>query len=201
MPELSPLPTGCLLRPAKIADKPMLQQMLKNLERELAPVHPSVPWIFWGSLIGFAVFLALLSTIAPEVRDFLRWLLSGLMGICLIAIATTLLMLHQEWTRYWVIEYNGYLVACAKLQRHNNYSVLFDLYVVPDWRGRGVGSHLVAYLGQQATKPLYLACLPVRLPFYKRLGFAPVSAKKLPPLLQYDLGLPTRPGIIPLVMS
>lgn len=201
MPELAPLPAGCLLRPAKITDKPMIHQMLKNLERELAPVHPSIPWIAWGSLMGFAVFLVALGTIAPETRTLLQFLIGTLLVICLIAIAATLVLLQQEWTRYWVIEYNGYLVACAKLQRHHNYSVLFDLYVAPDWRGRGVGSYFVAYLGQQATKPLYLACLPVRLPFYKRLGFAQVSAKKLPPLLQYDLGLPTRPGIIPLVMS
>ncbi|HEY9906796.1 MAG TPA: GNAT family N-acetyltransferase [Thermosynechococcaceae cyanobacterium] len=195
------LPAECVLRPANAADQPLIQRLLTNLEQETRSDTVLSSW--FGKGLGFGL-LGLVGIYALIVPGGLRSLLRLLMLPILIVSAGAVLLnlsLQREWKQYWVIEANGYLVACAKLQRQGNYSVLYDLYVVPDWRKRGIGSHLVSYLGQQATKPLYLACLPTRLSFYRRLGFAPIAPKQLPGLLQYDLGLPTRRGIIPLVLT
>ena len=195
------LPAECVLRPANAADQPLIQRLLTNLEQETRSDTVLSSW--FGKGLGFGL-LGLVGIYALIVPGGLRSLLRFLMLPILIVSAGAVLLnlsLQREWKQYWVIEANGYLVACAKLQRQGNYSVLYDLYVVPDWRKRGIGSHLVSYLGQQATKPLYLACLPTRLSFYRRLGFAPIAPKQLPGLLQYDLGLPTRRGIIPLVLT
>jgi N-acetylglutamate synthase-like GNAT family acetyltransferase len=200
MPQFPSLPAECVLRPASPADKPLIQRLLTNLEQETRSDNPLSPWLSNSlglGLLGMVGVLAVVS--AGGVRSLLRFLTLPLflvsVGFLLVNLA-----LQREWNQYWVIETKGYLVACAKLQRYGKYSVLYDLYVVPDWRKKGVGSHLVNFLGQQANKPLYLACLPSRLSFYQRLGFAPIAPKKLPTMLQYDLGLSLRPGIIPLVL-
>jgi N-acetylglutamate synthase-like GNAT family acetyltransferase len=190
-----------LLRPATAADQPQIQQLLKNLEKEMSAVAALPSWLPGGVLVSLLLPIAVYGWLVPEARSFLQLLLAAIGIVVLLVVLGTLLLLQQAWQYYWVIEYRGYLVACAKLQRYSSYSTLFDLYVVPDWRRQGVGSHFVSFLAQQATKPLYLACLPARLPFYQRLGFAQVSPRRLPTLLQYDLGLPTRPGIIPMMLG
>lgn len=192
------LPTGCCLRPARTTDKAALRHLLTQLERELTT--PERSWVLRGTVLTGVGLLIAWATIVPGGRTVLQPFLLPTMGVLIAASLLLPLLLQREWAHYWVIEADGVLVACAKLQRHGSYSVLFDVYVLPEWRQRGVGSHLVRHLGQQATKPLYLACLPARLPFYTRLGFSPIASKTLSPVLQYDLGLMTRSGIIPLVL-
>lgn len=202
MPELSPLPNGCTIRPAQATDMPRIQQMLKNLAREITP--PAViawQWL-WVGILGCGLLVAIGYVFGtPTLRTLLNLLVICALGVTLMMTIAAVWLQTTEWIHYWVVEYNGYLLACAKLQHQGSHSLLFDLYVAPDWRGKGVGSYLVNQLSQRATKPLYLACLPMRLAFYQRLGFVPVPPKRLPLSLQYDLGLPTRPGIIPLVLQ
>jgi N-acetylglutamate synthase-like GNAT family acetyltransferase len=202
MSDSFPLPAGCTLRPAKITDKPKIQQMLKNLEREIAPESAAIRQQVWGIAITLVIMTLSTSSLPwVEIRTLFQIVVASIVLAALLVCLATWVMQEREWTQYWVIEFNGYLVACAKLQRHGHYSALFDLYVVPDWRRKGVGSCLVNAIGQKANKPLYLACLPARLPFYQRLGFSQVAPKRLSPLIRYDLGLPTRPNIIPMMLS
>lgn len=201
MSEFSSLPTGCILRPARAEDREEIRWLLKSLERELSPNKSAAPWLAWILLLSLAAWFSVQGANSSGFRLLMQILFSAVGVGAIVILATIFISIQYDWTHYWVIEHQGNLLACAKLQRQNGYSVLFDLYVIPDWRGQGLGSHLVSYLGQRATKPLYLACLPARLPFYQRLGFSQVAAKRLPLLLQYDLGLPTRPGIVPLIMT
>ena len=198
--QLPSLPADCVLRPASPSDKPLIQRLLVNLEQETRSDNPLSAWISNGVSVGLLGIVGVFAAVAAGgLRSLLRLLTLPLLLVT-VGFLLVSLSLQREWNQYWVIETKGYLVACAKLQRYGKYSVLYDLYVVPDWRKKGVGSHLVNFLGQQANKPLYLACLPSRLAFYRRLGFAPIAPKKLPTMLQYDLGLAMRPGIIPLVL-
>ena len=75
------------------------------------------------------------------------------------------------WSDYWVIESNGSLIACAKLYEGNNTCELYDVFVVPHWRGNGFGTVLVKTLIEKARYPIYLACLPNAIGFYEALGF------------------------------
>jgi N-acetylglutamate synthase-like GNAT family acetyltransferase len=175
--------------------------MLRNLEQELAPAVEHSTWTSWAVVLGIAALIGSYGAIAPSFRSILRFLAAPTLFLGAGLTVAILYMLQNDWRRYWVLESDHSLIACAKLNRQSDYSVLYDVYVFPTWRGQGLGSYLVNYLTQHATKPLYLATLPARLPFYKRLGFVPVPVSRLPLLLQYDLGLPTRPGIVPLVLA
>jgi N-acetylglutamate synthase-like GNAT family acetyltransferase len=172
------------------------------MEQETRVDQGNLPLLHHGAGLGLLGVVGIYAAIVPgSWRSILNFLIAPVAFASLVGWLLLQVVLQREWMHYWVIETDNHLVACAKLQCHPAYSVLFDLYVATEWRGRGLGSHLVRHLSQQATKPLYLACLPARLPFYRRLGFVPVVGKKLPPLLQYDLGIPTRPGIIPLMLT
>jgi N-acetylglutamate synthase-like GNAT family acetyltransferase len=110
-------------------------------------------------------------------------------------------VLSEDWNKFWVIEVEGSVVACAKLCRYNTYSVLYNVMVAPEWRRYGLGSALVYHLSQVATKPLYLACYPKRITFYTKLGFVQIRPQDLSPLLRYDLGLTPRVDTVPLMFK
>ncbi|MGA7934457.1 MAG: GNAT family N-acetyltransferase [Kovacikia sp.] len=192
----SSLPLGFLLRRAKAADKPLISKLLNRLQREIMPIDSPIQLIGVGITSGFLA--------AGLFGAVTQWLFHWLLGLLLLLLTLWLLLsvlrLKEPWVNFWVIEHHGSLVACAKLCQYETYSILYDLFVLPDLRGQGLGSYLVHYLGQQATKPLYLGCLPSTVRFYTRLGFVPVLPKKLPPIIQHDLGIPNRFGIVPLVL-
>jgi len=69
---------------------------------------------------------------------------------------------------------------------------LSSLVVVPEWRGRGVGSALVSELVQRAEgKTLCLLTIGSSVPFYERLGFKEISQQMVPRPLQPEVVLGT----------
>ncbi len=194
------LPPDCLLRPACAADKPLIRKLLNQFRQEMLPNASLMEWLLRGSLVGLMVgFIAVLAISFGWQR-----MISLLAGPTIVVGIGLLIVLvftwNEDWENFWVIEHNSAIVACAKLRRTSRYSLLHDLYVLPEWRSQGLGSYLVHSLGSQAAKPLYLTCLPRLAQFYLRLGFIPVSANTLSPLLQFDLGLPGRLEVMPLVL-
>ncbi len=189
------LPPGFRLRPAKAADKTLIRKLLLRLQQEIMPIDSRLQLVVVGIVLGLVAIGILAST--PWL---FHWLLSLLFVVLLIWLVIFLVLLKGTWVNFWVVEQDGSLVACAKLCQYETYSILYDLFVVPEQRGRGLGSYLVNYLSQQATKPLYLGCLPSTIEFYTRLGFTPVSPKKLPSIIRHELGIPSRFGIVPLVL-
>lgn len=153
--------------------------------------------ILAGGLLGG---ITLHLTFTMGVQRVLQLLLGPGIFVGLGLLTATILTWNDQWQNFWVIEHSHQLVACAKLRRYETYSLLHDVYVSPEWRSQGIGSHLVAHLGTQAQKPLYLTCLPKLAQFYFRLGFIPIATKTLPPLIKYDLGIPGRLDVIPLVL-
>lgn len=192
------LPPNCIIRPARSADRSLIRQLLNDFRQEvLPPPSPTdvfMKWVVWISLAIGGLCLTLL--VGPGA---LLHLLAGPTIVLAIGILVALIFSwNDDWEDFWVIEHDRTVVACAKLRCHSRYSVLHDVYVVPQWRSQGLGSHLVNHVGQQATRPLYLSCMPNLVEFYHRLGFTPVASTKLPPLLQYDLGIPGRFEVVPL---
>jgi N-acetylglutamate synthase-like GNAT family acetyltransferase len=197
MSDLSSLSRGFLLRPARAADKWRIQRLLRNFDQESTPRSTRssllMRYTFTGLLVVFGIHLVM------SVGMQLLFYLLGIIGTSLLAQALSI-VLSTDWIKFWVIEYDGKLVACAKLCRYDTHSVLYNVLVSPKWRRRGIGSFLVEHLADAANKPLYLACYPDKLSFYRRLGFVQVKRRDLAPLLWYDLGLSTRRDLIPLVM-
>lgn len=198
MTESPVLPANCILRPARSADRSLIRRLLNNFRQEVLPAPSTadrfMQWVIWVFLVLGGFCLTLL--IGPET---LLHLLTGPAIVLAIGIVIALLFTwNDDWEDFWVIEHDQTIVACAKLRCQSRYSVLHDVYVVPEWRSQGLGSYLVNHLGQQATRPLYLSCMPNLVRFYNRLGFTPVTSAKLPPLLQYDLGIPGRFKVVPL---
>jgi N-acetylglutamate synthase-like GNAT family acetyltransferase len=194
------LPPGCLIRPAHPRDRVALRNLLTQFRQEVLPPTSQSEWtlrVVAGGLLG---------AVGIHVGLALGWqrLLHLLVGPGVVVGLGALIAILATWNddgkNFWVIEHDQQLIACAKLRQHPHYSLLHDVYVTPEWRSQGLGSHLVSHLSTQAIKPLYLTCLPKLTQFYMRLGFMPVAAKSLSPLIQYDLGIPGRFEVIPLVL-
>jgi N-acetylglutamate synthase-like GNAT family acetyltransferase len=198
MPDSFALPNDCVLRPAVIGDRWQIQRLLRDFNQETVPrlVAPfaMLGYSILGLLVAFAVHLLLVVGIQA-----LPYLLA-LLGLSLIVVFSSLLD-SSEWTKFWVVEHQGELIACAKLYQHHHYSALFDVLVVSKWRSRGLGSCMVRHLARNATRPLYLACYPNRVSFYTRLGFAQIRPQDLSPILQHELGLLSQTGTVPLVLK
>jgi len=194
------LPPGCTIRPARSTDRVELYTLLQQFRQEVIPPTTRTEWTFrvvaGGVFSGLGIHLAL----TLGFQRLINLLIGPGIVVGLGILAATWFTWNDNWQNFWVIEHDGQLVACAKLRCYDTYSLLHDVYVVPEQRTQGIGSHLVAHLGAQAVKPLYLTCLPKLAQFYLRLGFMPVSAKTLSPLIKYDLGLPGRLDVIPLVL-
>ncbi len=130
--EKATLPAGCLLRPARAEEMPVLRRMV------------------WAERLD------------PT-------------------------QLH--WPQFWVVEHNGHIIACGQLRRFPGARELGSLVVLPEWRGRGVGSALVRHLVSQADAPVFLECAAPLAPFYERLGFRRVGWGELPWPLKVKFGL------------
>ncbi len=64
-----------------------------------------------------------------------------------------------RWAQFWVVEYEGTVIACGQLRSFPDAQELGSLVVAPKWRGQGLGTRLTTHLIEQATQPLYLECL------------------------------------------
>jgi amino-acid N-acetyltransferase len=95
-----------------------------------------------------------------------------------------------RWEQFWVIEYEGKVVACGQLRSFEQAQELGSIVVAKPWRNQGLGTILSNHLIQEATQPLYLECLGQKLAdFYARLGFVPVSWQELPQSLKFKFGV------------
>eukprot|EP00181_Compsopogon_caeruleus_P000184 CAMPEP_0184689072 /NCGR_PEP_ID=MMETSP0312-20130426/30452_1 /TAXON_ID=31354 /ORGANISM="Compsopogon coeruleus, Strain SAG 36.94" /LENGTH=163 /DNA_ID=CAMNT_0027146379 /DNA_START=524 /DNA_END=1015 /DNA_ORIENTATION=+ len=85
------------------------------------------------------------------------------------------------------------VVGCGQIRGPKEARELASLYVVPSFRGRGIGSDLVRALVERERQHCFteardmrltLVCLSVTQAFYKRLGFTRVEDLSSLPLLQ-----------------
>ena len=95
-----------------------------------------------------------------------------------------------RWQQFWVIEWNGNIVACGQLRNFADAQELGSIVVASEWQGRGLGSYLTKHLIGEATQPLDLECLGKRLAdFYGNFGFVSISWQDLPESLKLKFGI------------
>ncbi|MDQ7029780.1 MAG: GNAT family N-acetyltransferase [Ardenticatenia bacterium] len=94
-----------------------------------------------------------------------------------------------RWSQFWVVQHRERIIACGQLRHFPGVRELGSLVVVPEWRGRGIGSALVRHLVAQADAPVFLECAVRLVEFYERLGFRQVSWKELPWPLKIKFGV------------
>ncbi|BCL39634.1 GNAT family N-acetyltransferase [Nostoc sp. MS1] len=91
-----------------------------------------------------------------------------------------------KWKQFWIIEANNHLIAFGQLRNFKFTQELGSIFVVPNWRNRGIGSFLVKHLVSQAEYPIYLKCLTSKLSkFYINKGFVPVSFEEVPSSIKH----------------
>jgi GNAT superfamily N-acetyltransferase len=167
------LQEGIYLRKAQEQDARAIATLVKQLGRTLQGSNQRswlpLLWVavgFWGvlALYHWDTAMALLGAIVSAVVP---------LGVFL-GLLWTIVWLNPliTWSDYWVIDHNGSIIACAKLYESNDTCEIYDVFVVPHWRGYGFGTSLVKTLSQQARYPMYLACLPNAIGFYEELGFS-----------------------------
>lgn len=170
MKELQP---GIYLRRAKEQDARAIAALVKQLGRTLQGNDGRSAWPLLWVGVGFWGVLALYHW--ETARALLGAVFSAMVPLgVFFGLLWTIAWLNPliTWSDYWVIESNGSLVACAKLYEGNTTCELYDVFVVPHWRGYGFGTLLVKTLSQEARYSLYLACLPNAIGFYEGLGFS-----------------------------
>jgi N-acetylglutamate synthase-like GNAT family acetyltransferase len=182
-----------IIRPAIASDRWQIQQLLRNFDREATQRSRQLYYVILGLLTALGLNLILLLGLK------VLWTILGLVGLggtfSLLGI-----IFSKEWKKFWIIEQQGRVVACGKLCTYATYSVLYNVLVSPEYRGKGMGSALINRVGREATRPLYLACFPDKVGFYTRLGFVEMRSSELSPMLRHELGISTRPDIVPLVL-
>jgi N-acetylglutamate synthase-like GNAT family acetyltransferase len=183
----------CHLRPAHQQDGRQIRALTLKLHqaamnnRRSATFTPSKwqEWVAW-SVMGLAlvwcwqypsVVLAALISSAP------LWL------IILFSIGVASREQQQQCERYWVMEYQGQLIGCGRLDRHPQHAEIYDLFVLPEWRSTGIGQAIMQQLIAQTSRPIYLASLPSATTFYQKLGFVPITTRELPLLVTGRLSL------------
>jgi N-acetylglutamate synthase-like GNAT family acetyltransferase len=181
------------IRPAIASDRWHIQRLLSNFDRETPRHSRQLHYLllFFLTALGINFFFLL-------GLKFILGMAAG--AICVLMVSLLSVVFSREWKKFWVIEQNGHIVACGKLCEYVTYSMLYNILVLPENRHQGLGSALVKHLAGQATKPLYLACYPNRIGFYTRLGFVQMRSSDLSPMLRHELGISTRPEIVPLVL-
>lgn len=182
-----------IVRPAIASDKWQIQMLLSHFDGETP----------WRSRRLHYLELGFLMTVGINVSFLLglKFLL-GIAGLAICGAAFFFLRIvsSQEWKKFWIIAQERHIVACGKLCGYGTYSVLYDVLVLPKYRRQGIGSALVKHLTQHAPKPLYLACFPDKIGFYTQLGFTQMRSADLSFMLRHELGISTRPKIVPLVL-
>lgn len=199
----APVPIHYTIRPANRSDQRQLRILLQTFIREQSiPIPPSVQVLGWAILggviaLGLHIILFPAGGLAANIRVLLG--VGAIVGMGMMSLFFRFTV-SDDWPQFWVVEHRGRLIGCAKLCRYKNYSTLYNVLIATPWRRQGIGTHLVRRVAQAALKPLYLACRPERIAFYKRLGFEQVSAHTLSAAIYRDLELTVRSDIVPLVL-
>lgn len=181
----SPVLPQCRLRPALASDRRQIRELTRRLQQVAVPASK---WQSFGGwvLIGLLTFLCLRY---PQMGAALLVSATPLIAVVVLALMLADRDQQQQYERYWVMEYNGQIVGCGRIDIHPQHSEIYDLFVSPAWRSGGVGRSIIQQLIAQSTRPVYLASLPQAVSFYRQFGFRPIAARELPVILAGRLSL------------
>ncbi|AFY71020.1 GCN5-related N-acetyltransferase [Thalassoporum mexicanum PCC 7367] len=170
------LPLGCQIRPAKLADRWQIQNLLRglikseglNFEVRLFGYY-LVEALIWGGLAGFCwQFLDRLDGIVAilVMIAIALLILIALFRLLLLCLSIVFLFISgaKNWSKYVVVECNRALVACMAMRRFQTHTIIYNLYVKPSWRSQGLGSALVNQARQagqsSANRPIQSQNMP-----------------------------------------
>lgn len=181
----------CIFRPAQHQDRWQLQRLIWEFELEEV-LGLEVRVISYRLLILMGISLIFIAQIYlyPVSPILIRLILSLSIiyngFLFLIAISALFKIVHNiiigafdNWSRFWVIEYNQELIGCASLDFYHERSSIGYLYIRPKYRCQGLGSSLLKILIAQSHHPVSLICKPKLIAFYRHHGFTPVSWDQL----------------------
>lgn len=158
------LPPGCLLSKANSSDR----LEFKKLERQY--IIKSFPPL----LVSFLLILVILVLPSGNFNLVSILFIVGFLGYVLrLMIIYFRNKTFFDLSNTWYIKCQGRLVAWAALNQNRKGSRILCLFVVENWRRKGLGSALVNCLIQEAPPPLSLFCEQGLVSFYSRLGFVP----------------------------
>lgn len=167
--------------------------------------------LYLASNVGFNTWQQYRSTYWFEHDQILQWpnkqawtiLIRAVLVTVLPFIGVAVLLTISRWIARWLIRrflhpdskqgvfwvacYQGQIIGRAVTIFDQHYTLLTTLYMAPEHRGQGVGSHLLWHCLQQANRPVYLVCHRQLQAFYRRLGFATASRLSVPDKLKYSL--------------
>jgi N-acetylglutamate synthase-like GNAT family acetyltransferase len=192
---------ACHLRPATQPDAKQLRALTRQLHRSAIAQPKWQEWLVWAmiSFTSLFVWQYPAMAVAIVISSAPLWLVI-VFSLCLATHEQ-----EQQCERYWVVEYQGQLVGCGRLDRHPQHAEIYDLFVRPEWRSSGLGRAIMAQLIAQSPQPIYLASLPKATPFYQKLGFVPIAPSQLPRLLSGRLSLNSpryrQVGLQPMVLQ
>jgi N-acetylglutamate synthase-like GNAT family acetyltransferase len=170
------LPPLCNLRPARSLDIAAIARLTRQLNRTACPAPQWHRWV----VIGLGTIGLVFTWHYPGVLITVVFSTAPLWMMILLVFLIAKQEQKRQWQKYWVIEYQGILVACGRLDQHEQHSEIYDVFVLPEWRSRGLGQAIVQALLQQAIYPVYLASLPGAVRFYQAIGFERIEPQKLP---------------------
>jgi amino-acid N-acetyltransferase len=90
-----------------------------------------------------------------------------------------------KWENFLVAEDGAKIVGIGQLRQHSGCQELGSLVTLPEYRGQGIGSQLVAALEARASRPLYLFCPQYRESFYQQHGYVRVNRRDVPRCLGF----------------
>ncbi len=108
-----------------------------------------------------------------------------------------------DWRHFLVAEIDGQIVGIGQIKEYPDCQELGSLVTLPEYRGRGIASGLIAALEARAGRPLYLLCQDKMEAYYKRFGYQTIGRREIPGALKikWIVSLPFRLfGIRVLVM-
>lgn len=90
----------------------------------------------------------------------------GVLGLCII-----LSLSDKTNSMSWIIERNKSLVGFIKFSNSNSKTCIIQVFILPNYRRKGLGSALIKHLVENTNKPIYVDCFPELVSYYARLGF------------------------------
>jgi amino-acid N-acetyltransferase len=94
---------------------------------------------------------------------------------------------NLDWSRFLVAEAGDCIVGAQQVRVHRGGTrEVASRVVLPQFRGRGVGTDLLRVSLTKQHGPLYVQCSERWIPYYERFGFRRVKPSEVPPDLRRE---------------
>lgn len=87
-----------------------------------------------------------------------------------------------DWKRFIVaVDAKSCVIGTGQIKPHGREILeLASIAVHPDFQGQGVARAVIEHLLKDSPRPLYLTCLSIMEPLYRKFGFVALSHEEMP---------------------